>query len=85
LDYKDCDGCNLVNLQNAYNVAGVWPEGADGTDINSVGRSNNGKFLASGDDFGKVHLFKYPAVQPRVSESSFEVSVLGTSCPNVEN
>nr|XP_026693817.1 echinoderm microtubule-associated protein-like 2 isoform X4 [Ciona intestinalis] len=50
-----------------FTVLGVWPEGADGTDINSVARSTEGKLLASGDDFGKVHLFKYPAVQPRVN------------------
>uniref|UniRef100_H2Z3H7 Uncharacterized protein n=1 Tax=Ciona savignyi TaxID=51511 RepID=H2Z3H7_CIOSA len=54
-----------------FNVLGVWPEGADGTDINSVARSNEGKLLASGDDFGKIHLFKYPAVQPRSSSHNY--------------
>uniref|UniRef100_A0A452HNM1 EMAP like 2 n=1 Tax=Gopherus agassizii TaxID=38772 RepID=A0A452HNM1_9SAUR len=43
----------------------IWPEGTDGTDINAVCRSHDGKLLASADDFGKVHLFSYPCCQPR--------------------
>ncbi|KAM5298140.1 echinoderm microtubule-associated protein-like 2 isoform 1-T1 [Glossophaga mutica] len=48
-----------------FGVFGIWSEGADGTDINAVARSHNGKLLASADDFGKVHLFSYPCCQPR--------------------
>ncbi|CAO2626693.1 Echinoderm microtubule-associated protein-like 2 [Lemmus lemmus] len=48
-----------------FGVFGIWPEGADGTDINAVARSHDGKLLASADDFGKVHLFSYPCCQPR--------------------
>uniref|UniRef100_A0A2K5DQF4 EMAP like 2 n=1 Tax=Aotus nancymaae TaxID=37293 RepID=A0A2K5DQF4_AOTNA len=49
-----------------FGVFGIWCEGADGTDINAVARSHDGKLLASADDFGKVHLFSYPCCQPRV-------------------
>ena len=52
-----------------FGVFGIWPEGADGTDINAVARSHDGKLLVSADDFGKVHLFSYPCCQPRVSLS----------------
>ncbi|XP_032750201.1 echinoderm microtubule-associated protein-like 2 isoform X1 [Rattus rattus] len=48
-----------------FGVFGIWPEGADGTDINAVARSHNGNLLVSADDFGKVHLFSYPCCQPR--------------------
>jgi len=48
-----------------FNVIGIWPEGADGTDINACSRSRDKQMLCSGDDFGKVHLFKYPVVQPQ--------------------
>ena len=48
-------------------LAGIWPEGSDGTDVNTVGRSNNRKVLATGDDFGKVNLFTYPAATPKVN------------------
>ncbi|KAL6115722.1 eml2 [Pungitius sinensis] len=49
----------------SFNTFGVWPDGADGTDINAVCRSHGGSLLASADDFGKVHLFSFPCSQPR--------------------
>lgn len=47
----------------------MWPEYADGTDINAVCRNAEASLLASGDDFGKVKIFLYPATQPKVSIS----------------
>ena len=35
-------------------VMGIWPQGSDGTDINSCDRSPSGKYLLTADDFGKV-------------------------------
>ncbi|CAG5101627.1 Similar to Eml1: Echinoderm microtubule-associated protein-like 1 (Rattus norvegicus) [Cotesia congregata] len=49
----------------SFETIGVWPEGADGTDVNNCTRSGEGKLLATGDDFGKVRLFSYPACQPK--------------------
>ncbi|KAM8904777.1 echinoderm microtubule-associated protein-like 2 isoform 1-T1 [Spinachia spinachia] len=49
----------------SFNTFGVWPDGADGTDINAVCRSHEGSLLASADDFGNVHLFSFPCSQPR--------------------
>ncbi len=37
-----------------FDVMGVWPPNSDGTDVNAVDRSPSGRFLISGDDFGKV-------------------------------
>ncbi|XP_028161969.1 echinoderm microtubule-associated protein-like 2 isoform X3 [Ostrinia furnacalis] len=48
-----------------FTTVGVWPENADGTDINTCTRSHDGRLAATGDDFGKVKLFAYPAPQPR--------------------
>lgn len=45
---------------------GMWPEGADGTDINACSRSNSAQYLANGDDSGAVNLFKYPCPKPKV-------------------
>eukprot|EP00163_Fabomonas_tropica_P034258 TRINITY_DN93_c0_g1_i1.p1 TRINITY_DN93_c0_g1~~TRINITY_DN93_c0_g1_i1.p1 ORF type:complete len:2052 (-),score=797.91 TRINITY_DN93_c0_g1_i1:729-6884(-) len=42
-------------------VSGIWPKYSDNTDINSVDRSVDQKTLATGDDFGLVKLFAYPA------------------------
>jgi len=50
----------------SFETIGIWPEGADGTDVNNCTRSGDGKLLATGDDFGKVKLFSHPACQPKV-------------------
>ncbi|XP_073494520.1 echinoderm microtubule-associated protein-like 1 isoform X2 [Phyllobates terribilis] len=54
-----------------FQVFGVWPEGSDGTDLNAICRSSNQKLLATGDDFGKVHLFSYPCSQYRTSSHAY--------------
>ncbi|KAM4642300.1 echinoderm microtubule-associated protein-like 2 isoform 2-T2 [Discoglossus pictus] len=64
------DGVRNLEWENAsctlsFHVLGVWPEGADGTDINSVTRSHDRKLLATGDDFGGVRLYNYPCIVPR--------------------
>jgi len=41
-------------------VQGIWPPGSDGTDVNSVDRSPDGKLLVTGDDFRRIKLFTYP-------------------------
>ncbi|XP_049875343.1 echinoderm microtubule-associated protein-like 2 isoform X3 [Pectinophora gossypiella] len=48
-----------------FQTIGVWPENADGTDINSCTRSHDGRLAATGDDFGKVKLYAYPVTQPK--------------------
>ncbi|XP_069493922.1 echinoderm microtubule-associated protein-like 1 isoform X4 [Ambystoma mexicanum] len=54
-----------------FHVFGVWPEGSDGTDINAIARSLEKKILATGDDFGKVHLFSYPCSQFRAPSHAY--------------
>ncbi len=51
-------------LPLGWPVQGIWPPCSDGSDINSVDRSDNRDVLATADDFGKVKLFKYPVAQP---------------------
>lgn len=53
------------NCVLGFNVIGIWPENADGTDVNSCDRSHNSKLLATGDDFGKVNLYSYPSSQAK--------------------
>ncbi|XP_022826453.1 echinoderm microtubule-associated protein-like 2 isoform X4 [Spodoptera litura] len=48
-----------------FQTIGVWPENADGTDINSCTRSHDNRLVATGDDFGKVKLYAYPVTQPK--------------------
>ncbi|XP_005932651.1 echinoderm microtubule-associated protein-like 2 isoform X1 [Haplochromis burtoni] len=55
----------------SFNTFGIWPDGADGTDINAACRSHDGSLLASADDFGKVHLFSFPCSQPRAPSQEY--------------
>ncbi|KAG3029619.1 Echinoderm microtubule-associated protein-like 6 [Phytophthora cactorum] len=50
-----------------WSVQGIWEAESDGTDVNAVDRSNNGKFLATGDDFGKLKVFQYPCALEKAS------------------
>ncbi|CAG5127063.1 unnamed protein product [Candidula unifasciata] len=55
-----------------FNTAGIWPEGADGTDINGCCKSHNERMIATCDDFGKVNLFAYPANRPKSAFHSYK-------------
>jgi hypothetical protein len=57
----ESNSCTLT-----FTTIGIWPEGADGTDVNSCERSHDARVIATGDDFGKLKLYSYPAVQPKV-------------------
>jgi len=48
-----------------FTTIGIWPEGADGTDVNACSRSHSGQLIATADDFGRVKLYNYPASQPK--------------------
>jgi WD40 repeat protein len=41
-------------------VDGIWEDGMDGSDINRCDRSPDGKLIASGDDWGRVNLYRNP-------------------------
>ena len=47
-----------------WTVQGIFP-GADGSDVNTVCRATNQKVMATGDDFQKVNLYKYPSVMEK--------------------
>ncbi|KAJ3659306.1 hypothetical protein Zmor_011002 [Zophobas morio] len=53
------------NCTITFTTIGIWPENADGTDVNFCDRSHDEKLVATGDDFGKVKLYSYPASQPK--------------------
>ena len=55
-----------LSCKFSWQAQGIWPHlYADGTNINAVERSRSGKLLATGDDFSKIKLFKYPACVPK--------------------
>lgn len=52
---------------NSLSSTGIWPEGADGTDINACCRSTGSEFLVTGDDFGQVNFFRFPVAKLKVT------------------
>eukprot|EP00606_Chrysophyceae_sp_TOSAG23-5_P000614 GSChrysophyteH2.ASY1.ANO1.813.1 assembled CDS len=52
-------------------VQGIWATGMDGSDINTVSRSSSGHLVATGDDFGKIRLFRYPSISAQSSSLSY--------------
>ncbi|XP_036620457.1 echinoderm microtubule-associated protein-like 3 isoform X2 [Trichosurus vulpecula] len=54
-----------------FHVYGVWPDGSDGTDINSLCRSHNERVVAVADDFCKVHLFLYPCSRAKAPSRKY--------------
>ncbi|KAJ8309286.1 hypothetical protein KUTeg_014160 [Tegillarca granosa] len=65
-DLRDTEWATMSCTLN-FNNAGIWPEGADGTDVNGCDRSHNQQLIASADDFGKVNLYRYPCSQPKAT------------------
>ena len=69
------------NCTLTFETLGVWPEQADGTDINSsaVTSFSDGVYvksvLAVSNDFGTVRVYKYPCNQP----SADYIELLGHS------
>jgi len=57
-------------LTFGWPVQGIWPPCSDGSDINALDRAVDRTVIATGDDFGKVKLFKYPCP---IEKSSFHV------------
>ncbi|KAL4483877.1 hypothetical protein ABPG72_006252 [Tetrahymena utriculariae] len=62
------------NVTLGWPVQGIWPECADGTDINAVDRSNftiaknkdiekSYHLLATGDDFSHVRILRFPSLK----------------------
>ena len=53
-----------------FELMGVWPKGADGTDINEVWRTSNGKHVFSADDSGHVRVLNFPCAVSRAPSLS---------------
>ena len=46
-----------------WEVAGVFPQGADGTDINAVDASEDRRHVVAGDDFGTICVYRFPVLK----------------------
>jgi hypothetical protein len=59
----DQAGWNTQTCVLGWGVVGIWPPGADGSDVNSADRSACGRYVATGDDFGQLKIFNYPCAK----------------------
>ncbi len=58
-----------------WGVQGIWPKGADGTDINAVARSHTYDkvpVVATVDDFGQVKVFYYPCIDEGAPDKCYK-------------
>ena len=46
-----------------WEVMGIFPPGADGTDINSVDCNKDRSLIAAADDFGSLCIYRFPCVK----------------------
>lgn len=64
--YKDTEWATW-SLILGWPVQGIWPPCASGDDINSLDCDKERKVIITGDDFGKVKLFRYPCPVEKAS------------------
>ncbi len=55
-----------------FSVMGIWPEYSDGTDVNSVHKSADGKYVVTADDFGKVKVYNAPCVVQHAPSKAYD-------------
>lgn len=48
-----------------FSTIGIWSEYISGIDINCCDRSHDSELIVTGDDYGKVKLYSFPASQPK--------------------
>lgn len=46
-----------------WEVMGVYPQGADGTDVNCVDASADRRLIVAGDDFGTICVYNFPVLK----------------------
>ncbi|CDW73957.1 help domain containing protein [Stylonychia lemnae] len=54
-----------------WNVEGIYPEGCDGTHINTVDQCNKHQIIATGDDYGLVNIYRNPVRTNKHAARSF--------------
>lgn len=63
-----------------WDVEGLFQRDWDGTDLNDACLHNDGKLIASGDDYGWVRLHNYPAIDKEANKryQAHSAFVVGT-------
>lgn len=54
-----------------WNVEGIYPSGEDGSHINGVDTSSDGRLIATADDFGLVNIYRNPCLNLKHKARSY--------------
>jgi len=81
VETKEFDSAGLTNTKDTvwqthsakfgWNVEGIYPSGEDGTHINHVDFSSDGKLIATADDFGLVNIYRNPCCNLKHKAKSY--------------
>ncbi|KAL3861137.1 hypothetical protein ACJMK2_007206 [Sinanodonta woodiana] len=63
---------NTHNSTIAYNILGTWTVLEKGEQVNTVSRSNFRDLVLTGDDLGRIRLYKYPASKSKAEHLIFK-------------
>jgi WD40 repeat protein len=64
-DGSERGGWHTWTTPLGFELMGIWPKGADGTDINEVWRTQDGKHVFSADDDGCLRVLNFPCANAR--------------------
>lgn len=78
---KEFDSAGISNTKDmewatstaklGWNVEGIFPSGEDGTHINNVDFSADGKLVATADDFGLLNVYRNPVMSLKHKARSY--------------
>jgi len=59
------------NCLMTFETIGIWPETVDGTDLVVGAKSLSENQFVAGDDFGKLKLYNYPVIKPKIQQVKY--------------
>jgi WD40 repeat protein len=67
---KDAEWASL-SIKKGWDVDGTRPASEDGSHINGLERSGDGRLIATSDDFGLMNLWRYPVMSNKHKARSY--------------
>lgn len=61
-EFKDTKWANST-CKLGWDVQGIFPPATDGTHVNSVEKSEDGKLIVTGDDWGFINIYRAPCLK----------------------
>ena len=61
-DFRDTKWANS-SCKLGWDVQGIFPPATDGTHVNGVEKSSDGKLIVTGDDWGFINIYRAPCLK----------------------